>query len=66
MRGDELAREAQKRTPETPVILLTGFGTMMEAAGEEVEGVDAVLSKPVRLSQLRDAILNVTGDGPEE
>ena len=66
VRGDEVAEEVRRQVPDKPVILLTGFGDMMEAAGEEVEGVDALLSKPVTLDALRRAIHAVATDQQEE
>ena len=56
MGGDQLAREIKGRAPEKPVIMLTGFGDMMEAEGHLPSGVDLVLSKPVTLNELRQAI----------
>jgi CheY-like chemotaxis protein len=57
--GDRLAAQIKAEAPEKPVIMLTGFGDMMDAAGEEIEGIDSVLSKPVSLDELRDAITEV-------
>ncbi|MFW5915220.1 MAG: response regulator, partial [Planctomycetota bacterium] len=56
LNGDQLAREIKKEAPEKPVIMMTGFGDMMDAAEEKVEEVDMVLSKPVTLDKLREAI----------
>lgn len=42
--------------PELPVILLTGFGDFMLAAGEKPSGVDYILGKPVTMSALREAV----------
>lgn len=58
--GDRLAAFVKQKFPELPVILLTGFGDMMKAEGEKVEGVDEILSKPVTLSALRAALERVT------
>ena len=54
--GDEVALEVKKEAPKKPVIMLTGFGDMMDASGQRPEGVDLILSKPVNLAGLRDAI----------
>ena len=61
MNGDQLAAAIKNVGPEKPVILLTGFGDIMEASGERPEGVDLVVSKPVTLIELRQAMLKVTG-----
>ncbi|MBI3967851.1 MAG: PAS domain S-box protein [Chloroflexi bacterium] len=58
--GDELAAAIKGRAPGTPVIMLTGLGGLMQAVGERPEGVDLILSKPVRLAELRAAIARVT------
>mgnify|MGYP006279751973 CR=1 FL=1 len=56
MSGIQVARTIRKRAPEKPIIMLTGFGEMMDAAGETVEDVDVVLSKPVTMKELRNAL----------
>jgi len=60
MNGDQLAAAIKKIDPLKPVILLTGFGDVMLGSGEELPGVDLVLSKPFTMSQLRDAIAKFT------
>jgi FixJ family two-component response regulator len=50
-------------SPDTPVILLTGFGDLMNAAGEKPDGVDMVVKKPIRLATLREVLAKLTG-GP--
>jgi PAS domain S-box-containing protein len=59
MGGDQLAATIQRSAPDTPVIMLTGFGDLMSARGEHPVGVDAVVSKPVTLAALTQAILKV-------
>ncbi|HXA97369.1 MAG TPA: GAF domain-containing protein [Candidatus Dormibacteraeota bacterium] len=61
--GDQLAAMVKEAAPTTPVILLTGFGDLMNAAGEKPEGVDLVVKKPIRLATLRDVLAKMT-DGP--
>jgi len=56
MSGDQVAATVKQSAPDLPVIMLTGFGTMMEAAGELPPGVDLILSKPVTIAHLRDAM----------
>jgi DNA-binding NtrC family response regulator len=51
-------------SPETPVIMLTGFGDLMGAKGEHPHGVDAVVSKPVTLDALTGAIAKVMRSQP--
>ncbi len=61
MNGDQLARAIKGIDPEKPVILLTGFGDMMGAAGEHPEGIDVILGKPFKQAALRDAVARATG-----
>jgi len=60
MGGDELAASIERLAPDTPVIMLTGFGDLMEAKGEQPAGVDVVVGKPVTLDALADAIRQVS------
>lgn len=55
MNGVNLAGALKSLAPETPVILLTGFGDEMQAGGLP-PGVDLVLGKPVSHADLRHAI----------
>ena len=59
MGGDQMAAAVKRLAPHKPVIMLTGFGDMMQAAGENPAGVDVVLSKPVTRSRLREALAQV-------
>jgi len=62
MAGDQLAAAIKRVAPNKPVILLTGFGDLMIAAGERPGGVDIILSKPVTLNALRQALAKVMGE----
>lgn len=59
MNGVQLAAEIKQRMPQTPVILLTGFGDEMQSLAELPEGVDLVVGKPVSTADLRRAIFQV-------
>jgi signal transduction histidine kinase/ActR/RegA family two-component response regulator len=59
MNGDQVAQAIKQLKPETPIILLTGFGSMMQAAGEQPAGVDLVVGKPVTILGLREAVAKV-------
>ena len=61
MAGDEMSEKITARAPGQPIIMLTGFGDMMDAAGETPENVDLVLSKPIVLKDLRQAIEELCG-----
>jgi CheY-like chemotaxis protein len=60
MGGDQLAASIESSAPDTPVIMLTGFGDLMDARREQPQGVDAIVSKPVTLDTLTQAIRVVT------
>jgi nitrogen-specific signal transduction histidine kinase/CheY-like chemotaxis protein len=59
--GRQVAEKIKNESPDTPVIMLTGWGTMLEDKGESVARVDAVLSKPPRVAELVDTLTRVTG-----
>jgi signal transduction histidine kinase/ActR/RegA family two-component response regulator len=61
--GDQLAAMVKEKAPAMPVVLLTGFGDLMNAAGEKPDGVDLVVKKPIRLATLREVLAKMT-DGP--
>lgn len=56
MNGSQLAVAIKQQAPETPVILLTGFGDEMLALGGRPAGVDLVLGKPISHAELRQAV----------
>jgi len=60
MSGEQLALEAKRLDPDLPILMLTGFGEFMNAAGEQPEGIAAVISKPVTMEALRAAVARVT------
>jgi len=59
MNGDEVAVEIAKIRPGLKVIMLTGFGDIMNEEQRKPAGVDAVLPKPVTLAVLRETMANV-------
>ena len=66
MSGDQLALAFKAVAPQTPVIMLTGFGEFMNASRELPDGVDLVLSKPPLIRDLRGAIRNLTNGTNQE
>jgi len=56
MNGAQLAVAVKQHSPETPVILLTGFGDEMLAVGGHPPGVDMVVGKPISHADLRQAV----------
>jgi CheY-like chemotaxis protein len=56
MSGDQTARFIKQVKQDIPVIMLTGFGALIEVSGSQAAAVDVVLSKPVTLDALRQTI----------
>ncbi len=61
MSGDQMASAIKKERPEKPILMITGFGDIMEARGESAD-VDLVLSKPFTLKDIRGAITKLVQD----
>jgi len=59
IKGDELAAAIKARDPKQPVIMITAYAEMLQAAGNPLTGVDLVISKPFLLENLREAIAKV-------
>ena len=60
MSGQQLAGEIHKSAPGTPIILLTGFGEMVDL-GTPPEGISLIVGKPVSAAKLRRAVLVASG-----
>jgi len=54
--GHEVAKAIKEENPGTPVIMLTGWGSIMEAEGNKPINVDMVLGKPPAVSELASAL----------
>src|SRR5690606_17098279 len=54
--GKRVASAVKAASPTTPVLLLTGWGKKLEAAGDLPPNVDRVLGKPPKLVELRAAL----------
>jgi CheY-like chemotaxis protein len=59
MTGDQLAGKIKQAERSTPVIMVTGFGDLLKARDNPPENIDLLLSKPVQIEQLNDAIHSV-------
>ncbi|HUJ11752.1 MAG TPA: PAS domain S-box protein [Verrucomicrobiae bacterium] len=67
MSGDEVASRIKATSLHVPIVMLTGFGSMMIACDEKPTVVDLVLGKPITLSGLRVALAKLTSAaGPLE
>ncbi len=65
MNGDECAREIKGVAPSVPVLMLSGFGDLMEAKGDIPECVDLLLSKPTTGDELGEAVARLI-EGEEQ
>lgn len=59
MDGRQVANMIKTESPTTPVIMLTGWGTMMKEEGDVPTQIDGVLSKPPRVKELGDMLARV-------
>jgi len=56
MSGWEVAQAVKQRQPETPVVLITGWGFNFAEEQVKKAGVDYVLTKPFRLEHLTEVV----------
>lgn len=54
--GKQLAKLLKHESPNTPVVMLTGWGAFMKEEGDSPGLVDGVLSKPPRSKELRETL----------
>ena len=58
--GHQVVRAIKGDSPGTPVIMITGWGTMMKEEGEEIPDVDALVGKPPSIQKLNELLLQLT------
>jgi len=58
--GRQVADSVRATTPDTPIIMLTGWGQQPLSDSERTPQVDRLLSKPPRLQELRTALAELT------
>jgi CheY-like chemotaxis protein len=61
MSGWEVAAEVKKLSPDTPVIVLSGWDIKNGDEHIRNSGVDRVLSKPVKIKDILEALTGLTG-----
>jgi signal transduction histidine kinase len=54
--GEEVARQVTERSPDVPVVLLTGWADQIKAETKPVPGVKCILGKPISLSTLASTL----------
>ncbi len=62
--GSRVAAAVKAASPATPVVLLTGWGRRLQADSETPPNVDRLLSKPPKLSDLREALAGISPARP--
>jgi CheY-like chemotaxis protein len=58
--GHDVARAIKAESPQTPVIMLTGWGALPGADGKPASQVDAVIGKPPRMQELSNLLFQIT------
>jgi signal transduction histidine kinase/ActR/RegA family two-component response regulator len=61
--GHHVARTIKSESPNTPIIMMTGWGTIMKEDGETAPEVDAVVGKPPHMQELNELLHRVTTAG---
>jgi len=64
--GRQVVASVRATAPKTPIILITGWGKVLDAEGESPPQVDRVLGKPVRMKELRTALTEVMAQRSEK
>jgi len=57
--GHHVARTIKAESPKTPVVMMTGWGTIMKEDGETAPEVDAVVGKPPHMQELNELLLRM-------
>jgi CheY-like chemotaxis protein len=58
--GHQVARRIKAASPDTPIVMLTGWGSTMKEDGEKAPELSALVDKPARASELNGLLLQVT------
>jgi signal transduction histidine kinase/ActR/RegA family two-component response regulator len=58
--GHQVARAVKAKSPDTPVIMMTGWGSVMKDDGETTPHVDALVGKPPSMEELNKLLLHIT------
>jgi signal transduction histidine kinase/CheY-like chemotaxis protein len=59
MDGKQVAERVKASSPKTPVILLTGWGMMLDKESQGMSNVDALMNKPPRVNDLLQVLAKV-------
>ena len=64
--GRQLTTLLKKESPTTPIIMMTGWGTLMKGEEELHAPVDALINKPPKIKELQEILGRVTRRNPRE
>jgi signal transduction histidine kinase/ActR/RegA family two-component response regulator len=59
--GWDVARRVKSQAPETPVVLVTGWGSQLEEGSAQARGVDLIMAKPFSMDDVDAALRHVAG-----
>ena len=59
--GWDVAKRVKSQAPETPVVLVTGWGSQLEEGSAQARGVDVIMAKPFSLSDVAGTLREVGG-----
>jgi signal transduction histidine kinase/CheY-like chemotaxis protein len=57
--GRQVVKTIKQESPQTPIIMLTGWGSFMKEDGDMPEEVSGILTKPPRSNELREMLRRV-------
>ena len=57
--GRQVVKTIKEESPDTPIIMLTGWGTFMKEDGDMPDQVSGILTKPPRSNELREMLRRV-------
>jgi len=57
--GRQIAAVIKRESSGTPIIMLTGWGTLINEEGTATPNIDAILSKPPRAKEMQDTLRRV-------
>ncbi len=62
MSGDDVARQIREENDSIPIVMVTGFGDLLQDTGAKPEGVDEIVGKPFTVDEIRDVIARLMAE----
>jgi len=56
MSGWDVARIVKEKSPETPVVMLTGWGAQIDEKTAGKRGIDFIMAKPFKIDKIRELV----------